>query len=137
MVACEGRLCFAGLAMVHLASHRARRQLSRFRVATMLAICLAATPCFAGDIPLRPMPPFHRTETTCLTITDDGDTTYWLNHCSYEVSVRWTDEAKCQNWSCTVEVPANTRSTAAISRHARWCECAGTLKSSNLPAKGC
>ena len=125
--------------MIYLASWRTRLRLSYFRIAAalLLATSLTGPPCFAGDITLRPMPPFHRTETTCLTIADDGDTAYWLNHCSYLVSVRWNDEAKCRNWSCTVEVPANTRSTAAISRHARWCECAGTLKSCNLPAKGC
>jgi hypothetical protein len=126
-------------AMFKHASFRADTKLFRSFIAAALPIpiCLAAAPCLAGDITLRPMPPFHRSDATCLTISDDGDTSYWLNHCSYAVSVRWTDEAKCQNWSCTVEIPANTRSTAAISRHARWCECAGSLASCKLPEKGC
>jgi hypothetical protein len=110
-----------------------------FRMASALplATCLVAVPCFAGEITLRPVPPFHRSEKTCLSIAHDGDTAYWLNHCPYPVSVRWNDEAKCQNWSCVVEVPANTRSTAAISRHARWCECPGPLTACDLPAAGC
>jgi hypothetical protein len=102
-----------------------------------LAICNFAVPCFGGEIVLRPMPPFHRSEQTCLSVYHDGETDYWLNHCSYQVSVRWSDEAKCRNWTCVAEVPANARLTAAVSRHARWCECAGTLATCDLPATGC
>lgn len=101
------------------------------------AASLVTLPSAAGEIPLRTMPPYQRSNKNCLSIHYDGDTAYWLNHCSYPVSVRWDDEGKCQNWSCVDEVPANSQSTAAISRHARWCECPGTLKTCNLPTTGC
>ncbi len=103
----------------------------------LLAICVFGASAVADSIPLRTMPPFKRSAKTCLTIHYDGDAAYWLNHCSYPVAVRWDDEAKCQNWSCQDEVPANTRSTAPISRHARWCECPGELTTCNLPADRC
>jgi len=106
-------------------------------IAMPLATYVLAAPAVADSIPFRTMPPFKPSDKTCLSIHYDGDAAYWLNHCPYPVSVRWDDEAKCQNWSCQDEVPANTRSTAAISRHPRWCECAGTLKTCNLPANGC
>lgn len=105
----------------------------------LLVTCLAATPCIAADagIPLRSMPPFRRSEKTCLSVYYNGTAAYWLNHCAHSVSVRWDDEAKCQNWSCLDEVPANTRSTAPISGHVRWCECPGTLSTCNIPTTGC
>jgi hypothetical protein len=106
-------------------------------MASLLAASALATPSAADQIPLRTMPPYQRSDKTCLSIHYDGAAAYWLNHCSYPVSVRWDDEDKCQNWSCLDEVPANTRSSAAISRHPRWCECPGTLKTCNLPAKDC
>jgi hypothetical protein len=105
----------------------------------LLVAFLAATPCIAADdgIPLRSMPPFRRSEKTCLSVYYNGTAAYWLNHCAYSVTVRWDDEAKCRNWSCVDEVPANTRSTAAISGHVRWCECPGTLSTCNIPTTGC
>jgi hypothetical protein len=106
-------------------------------IALLLATFVLATSAAADSIPLRTMPPFKRSAKTCLSIHYDGDAAYWLNHCSYPVSVRWEDEAKCQNWSCQDEIPANARSAAAISRHARWCECPGALTTCNLPANGC
>ncbi len=86
--------------------------------------------------PFSPMTPF-RPSTTCLSVHDDGVAAYWLNHCPYPVSVRWNDDAKCPNWSCVDQVPANERLTAAISRHVRWCECRGTPATCNIPANGC
>src|SRR5579863_4321333 len=106
-------------------------------MAALLATSLFAASAAADSIPLRTMPPYKRSEKTCLSIHYDGDAAYWLNHCPYPVSVRWDDEAKCRNWSCQDEVPANTRSTAAISGHPRWCECAGSLTTCKLPANGC
>lgn len=103
----------------------------------LLAACVIGAPCAADQIPLRTMPPFHRSDKTCLSIHYDGDAAYWLNHCPYPVAVRWDDEAKCQNWGCQDEVPANTRSAAAISRHARWCECPGSLTTCNPSPNGC
>ena len=105
----------------------------------LLMACFATTPSVASDdsIPLRPMPPFQRSEKTCLSVYYNGTEAYWLNHCTYSVTVRWDDDAKCQNWSCLDEVPANARSTATISRHARWCECPSTLQTCTIPATGC
>lgn len=104
----------------------------------LLIACSAATPCFADDgIPLRPMPPFHRSEKTCLSVYDNGAEAYWFNSCEYSVAVRWDDDAKCQHWSCLDEVPANARLTATISRHVRWCECPGTLSTCHIPTTGC
>ena len=90
-----------------------------------------------SPLPPSATPPFRPSKTNCLTILHDGDAAYWRNHCPYSVSVRWEDDAKCQNWSCTDQVPANERSAAAISRFARWCECQGTLTTCNIPANGC
>jgi len=108
-----------------------------FLILFLLVAGVVAMPCIAAEITLRPILPFHRSDEACLNVYYDGDAAYWLNHCPYPVSVRWNDEAKCRNWSCIDEVPANARSTAAISRHARWCECRGTLKTCNLPTTGC
>lgn len=58
----------------------------------------------AGEITLRPMPPFHRSENTCLSVYYDGNSSYWLNSCSHAVSVRWDDPDKCRNWSCLAEI---------------------------------
>jgi hypothetical protein len=103
----------------------------------LFAICMLATPCAAAEVTLRPMPPFQRSEKTCLSVYYDGDAAYWFNHCTHAVSVRWDDEAKCRNWSCQSEIPANARSEGTISRHVRWCECAGELASCHLPPNGC
>jgi|SRR5579871_6337228 hypothetical protein len=111
----------------------------RLSIAACMIATALATPCMADDdgIPLRTIPPFHPRQDTCLSVYYNGATAYWLNHCPYAVSVRWDDEAKCRNWSCVEEVPADSRSTATISRHVRWCECRGTLATCNLPTTGC
>jgi len=106
-------------------------------VAMSVASSIVAQSCVAGEITLRPMPPYHRSDKTCLSVYYDGPDAYWLNHCTYSIAVRWDDEAKCRNWSCQDEIAANARSTGTISRHARWCECAGTLATCNLAPKGC
>jgi hypothetical protein len=114
-------------------------ELRYMRIIFLLVVFSAATPCVAADdsIPLRPMPQFHRSEKTCLSVYYNGAAAYWLNQCEYSIAVRWDDEATCKNWSCLAEVPASARSTAAISRHVRWCECPGTLSTCNIPATGC
>jgi hypothetical protein len=114
-------------------------QLGRFLIFLVLlsSIDILATRSVVAEIALRTMPPFHRSDRTCLSVHYDGPAAYWLNNCSYTVSVRWDDDGKCQNWSCQDEVPANARSPATISRHARWCECPGTLATCRLPAAGC
>jgi len=91
----------------------------------------------SAEISFRPVPPFQPSEKTCLAVHHDGAAAYWLNHCPYAVTVRWTDDATCADWSCQAEVPANARSTAAISRHVRWCECRGTPAACSLPQRGC
>ena len=114
-------------------------ELRYVRVTFLLIGFVPATLCGAADdsIQLRPMPKFHRSEKTCLSVYYNGAAAYWLNQCEYSVAVRWDDEAKCKNWSCLADVPASARSTAAISRHVRWCECPGTLSTCNIPATGC
>jgi len=101
------------------------------------AVFAASMPSLADAVTLRTLTPFQRSERTCLSVYYDGAEAYWFNHCAYDVSVRWNDDAKCQNWGCQSEVPANARASAAISRHVRWCECRGTLKTCELPATGC
>jgi len=103
----------------------------------LIAACLLAAPCFADEsIPFHPIAPF-KPGGKCLSVYFVGDVAYWLNHCPYSIAVRWDDIAKCQNWSCAEEIPPNTRSTATISRFARWCECRGTLTTCNIPTTGC
>lgn len=103
----------------------------------LLAACMAAAPCLADEsIPFRAITPF-KPGAKCLSVYSVGDVAYWLNHCPYSISVRWDDNAKCQNWSCLEEIPANARSAAAISRFVRWCECQGTLSTCNIPKTGC
>lgn len=103
----------------------------------LLAVCLVTTPGVADDsIPFHPLVPFQPGG-KCLSIYSAGETAYWLNHCSYPISVRWDDNDKCKNWSCLDEVAANARSTATISRFVRWCECRGTKETCNVPAGGC
>jgi len=100
------------------------------------SVSSATTPSSANT-PFSPVTPFRPSTTKCLSVYHDGDAAYWLNHCPFPVSVRWDDTVKCPNWSCMEQVPANERSTAAISRFARWCECQGTLATCNIPATGC
>jgi hypothetical protein len=94
-------------------------------------------PSGAADSTFRTLQPFHRSEQSCLSLEYDGSGTYWLNHCSHPVTVRADDPGKCVKWGCLEEVPANARVSTAVSRHPRWCECAGTLATCNLPANGC
>jgi hypothetical protein len=107
------------------------------RVLLLVPCMIALQSVASAEILFRPVPPFQPSEKTCLTVHRDGAAAYWLNHCSYAVTVRWTDDAKCLDWSCQDEVPANARSTAAISGHVRWCECRGTLATCSLPQHGC
>ena len=104
----------------------------------LLVASLMATPSLADDesIPFRSIAPFQ-SGGKCLSIYSVGDGAYWLNHCSYPIAVRWDDNSKCKNWSCTEDIPANARSKAAISRFVRWCECKGTLATCNIPSSGC
>jgi len=104
----------------------------------ILAFVFIASPCLAEDgIPFRAVPSLQHSENACLSIYYNGDAAYWFNQCPYDIAVRWDDENKCQNWSCTAEIAANTKSAATIARHARWCECRGTLSSCQLPRTGC
>ena len=104
----------------------------------LLAPCMIVLQCVASaETSFRPMPPFQPSERTCLAVHHDGAAAYWLNRCPYAVTVRWTDDGKCADWSCQDEIPPNTRSSAAISRHARWCECRGTLSTCRLQPDSC
>ena len=83
--------------MIELDLRRTRPRPFRSRMAALsVAICLATAPvpCRRHHIAADAACFTDRTP-TCLTIADDGGTSYWLNRSrSYEVSVRWTDEAK-------------------------------------------
>ena len=107
------------------------------RKVLLLVALVVVMPSVASALtPFRPLSPFQPSA-ACLSVYYGGDAAYWLNRCPYSVVVRWIDDAKCQNWSCVDQVPANARSAAAISTHVRWCECRGTLSTCNLPADGC
>lgn len=110
----------------------------------VLVLCLIAMQCVttadAEDAgarhPREGLPALQPSE-TCLMVHHDGAIAYWVNRCPYPVTVRWSDDAKCRDWSCQGEIPADTRLSAAISTHARWCECRGTLSTCRLPTNGC
>jgi len=105
--------------------------------AGLLATHTLTIPSFADEtIPFRPIAPF-KGQTKCLSIYSAGNTAYWLNHCPFPITVRWSDNGKCQDWNCLDEIPANTQSTASIARFVRWCECRGTRATCDLPATGC
>jgi hypothetical protein len=101
--------------------------------------CRPQVPSVTGattNTPFSPMPPL-RPITTCLSLTSAGDTAYWSNHCPNPVTVRASDDGKCQNWSCLDQVPAYGRVATSVSRHAKWCECPGTNSTCEVPANGC
>jgi hypothetical protein len=113
------------------------RNLAGAVMALLSIICALAAPGRSSEDSFRAMPSWQRSEKACLSIGYDGTASYWLNHCSHAVTVRWIDEAKCPNWSCVDEIAPNGRSSGIVSRHARWCECVGTLKTCDLPKTGC
>lgn len=111
---------------------------ARFVRVLLFATFLIEVPCVAdADSAFRPVPPFQPTAKNCLSVHYGGAAAYWVNHCPHSVAVRWSDDAECQDWRCQDEVPANASSTAAISRHVRWCECPGALSTCKPTAHGC
>ena len=62
----------------------------------------------------------------CLSIEYDGMEDYWVNQCSVEVGVNWTDAGPCKDWACSASVPAKGRRPAnKFVGPAKWCECQG------------
>jgi hypothetical protein len=56
----------------------------------------------------------------------NGSTSLWVNNCNHTVTIRWTNQRSCRNWSCSAVVGAHSRQSALIFEGGRyqycWCE---------------
>src|SRR5260370_7754946 len=61
----------------------------------------------------------------CLSIEYDGMEDYWVNQCSVEVGVNWTDAGPCKDWACSASVPAKGRrppNNFFVPANCRYCQ---------------
>jgi len=82
-------------------------------VAVALACCAAALP--------------NAVTAACLSQEYNGLEDYWVNHCTVEVHVNWTDGGSCKDWGCAESIPPKGRQGAnKFIGAVKWCECRGS-----------
>ena len=95
--------------------------------ALLLAACVIGAPCAADQYRCERCRRFTGAIKLCrASITTAMQLTGLII-----VRIRWRFAGTTKQnakLGCQDEVPANTRSAAAISRHARWCECPGSAR---------